>query len=107
LRAAHDHAPSDSADRQRERHLLPRRRAEREDHRAHLPGRWRAAGGVFAVGGFNSQLPTPNSQLIPNAQLPKLPKLPNSQNPKLLRGFELILSFKSWAFWKFWRLGVG
>ena len=31
-------------------------RAEREDHGAHHPGRWRPAGGVPAVGGVNSQL---------------------------------------------------
>ncbi len=48
LRAAHDHAPSDPADRLRERHLLARGRSERQDHGARDPGRWRAAGGVPA-----------------------------------------------------------
>ena len=49
LRAADDHAPADSADRQRERDLLAGRRPEREDDRPRHPGRRRAAGGVSAM----------------------------------------------------------
>ena len=45
LRAAHDHAAADPADRQRQRDLLARRRPERQDHRARDSGRRRAAGG--------------------------------------------------------------
>ena len=49
LRAAHDHAPADSADRLRQRDLLAGRRSERQDDRARDSGRWRVAGGVSAL----------------------------------------------------------
>ena len=48
LRAPHDHAAADSADRLRQRDLLARRRSEREDDGACDSRGWRVAGGVPA-----------------------------------------------------------
>ena len=49
LCAADDHAPADSADRQRECDVLAGRGSECQDNRARHPGRRRAAGGVSAM----------------------------------------------------------